>query len=201
MSHDQRISSDERSHWNRRYRESDAATRAPDRFLVEAFDGFIQPAFPEGGDALDVAGGAGRHAVYLAQRGWRVTLTDISEAGIAKAQAAARDGGVELQFLLGDTRHLEFGCKRFDLALGFYYLDRPTFPKMAQALRPGGLVVYQTFTREHRKFQTMGATKPTYFLDRQELRQAFPNFELLFYDEDSGERGLARLIAKKPVEL
>lgn len=205
-------SHERRARWDQRYHQSDAAPRPPDAFLMEAFNAFIHPAFPHAGDALDVAGGSGRHALHLAERGWRVTLTDISQAGLAKAQAAARQSGLSLRLLLGDTRQLDFGAACFDLALGFFYLDRPTLPKIARALRPGGLVIYQTFTSEHRKFATFGATKPSYFLRPQELRQAFPDFELLFYEEGavaspatSGlpllgaatEPGLARLVARK----
>ncbi len=190
--------SDARTHWDRRYRESDAAPRPADEFLVQAFTDFIQPAFPRPGEALDLAGGAGRHALYLAEHGWRVTLADISPAAIAQARASARRRRLSLTFLLGDTRELDFGREAFDLILGFFYLDRPAFPKIVSALRPGGLVIYQTFTREHRKFATMGVTRPTYFLHQQELRQTFAAFDLLFYDENSREPGLARLIARKP---
>lgn len=189
----------ERRHWNRRYKEAGAAQRAPDRFLMETYESVIGPAFPEPGDALDVAGGAGRHALYLAERGWRVTLADISEMALAQAQEEAAARSLSLQVLHGNTRQLDFGRERFDLVTGFYFLDRPTFAKISAALRPGGFVVYQTFTSEHRKYGVMGPTRSDYFLRPMELRGAFPGFELLFYDEQKRERGLAQLIARKPL--
>jgi len=199
MSEYESISGRERSHWNSRYEESNGAQRAPDLFLVESYERVIRPAFPAGGDALDVAGGAGRHAFFLAGQGWRVTLADISEIALAQAEEEARARKLPLTVLAGDTRLLDLGRECFDLVTGFYFLDRPTFAKIATALRPGGMVIYQTFTSEHRKYEAMGPTRGDYFLQPMELRGAFNGFELLFYDEYERERGLAQLIARKPV--
>ena len=70
---------DQRERWNEKYRTSPESWVEPDAFLPWAFRKFIQPAFPNAGRVLDVAGGAGRHALWLAQQGWDVTLIDISE--------------------------------------------------------------------------------------------------------------------------
>ena len=192
------IAGRERSHWNQRYEESTASRRAPDRFLVESYEQVIAPAFPQGGEALDVAGGAGRHALYLAAQGWQVTLADIAEIAIGQAQAEAAARGLTIQLLHGDTRELSFGQERFDLVVGFFFMDRPTLGKIADAVRPGGFVIYQTFTREHKKYEAMEETRGGYFLEPLELRAAFAGFELLFYDEHQRERGLAQLLARKP---
>jgi hypothetical protein len=57
--------------WNRRYVEGTHGTLAPDRLLIDAFDRYIEPLFPNAGCALDIAGGMGRHAIFLAQRAGR----------------------------------------------------------------------------------------------------------------------------------
>ncbi len=93
----------EREAWNQRYRAGSHVGRAPDPFLIRSCEEFIQPLFPSGGTALDVAGGAGRHAVYLAERAWRVTLADISESGVERARELAKHHDVALDFLTGDA--------------------------------------------------------------------------------------------------
>src|SRR5271166_4715690 len=80
-------SSNERERWNRKYRESPASWREPDPFLSLAFSRYIRPLFPAAGHALDLAGGAGRHAIWLARQGWEVTLVDIATVGIEQSPA------------------------------------------------------------------------------------------------------------------
>jgi len=112
----------ERDAWNQRYREGSHGGSGPDPFLIKSCEEFIQPLFPAGGTALDVAGGAGRHAVYLAERAWRVTLADISELGIERARDLAKRHGVTIDFLIGDARSMDFVRERFDLVMVCFYL-------------------------------------------------------------------------------
>ena len=68
---------EERQDWNRRYSDGSHASFEPDPFLNSAYDDFIQPLFPKSGSALDIAGGTGRHAIWLAELRWKVTVVDI----------------------------------------------------------------------------------------------------------------------------
>ena len=192
------MSSDaERAAWDRRYRQGSHSSREPDAFLVHAYEEFIGPLFPSAGAALDLAGGVGRHAIFLAQRGWHVTLTDISAVGIQRGRSAADKYQPCIDFVVGDARELS-ADQEFDLALVFFYLERELFPTIAKALRPGGLVIYKTYTCEHQKFSTKGLSHPMYFLDPNELLQAFPGFHVLHYHETVREKGIAELVARKP---
>src|SRR6266851_3745674 len=82
-------SSSDRARWNQKYRESPNSWLVPDAFLEQAFFEYVLPVFPQGGNALDIAGGAGRHSIWLAKRGWEVTLIDISEIGVEQARQNA----------------------------------------------------------------------------------------------------------------
>ena len=191
------MSEDERTSWNRRYREKSHLSLAPDPFLVQTYDEFIHPLFPRGREALDVAGGVGRHALFLAQRGWRVTLNDISEVGIDQAKAAADKRGLRgIEYVVCDTSEFNFGRARYDLVFVFFYLERSLFPKLRKALRPGGLLVYKTYTHEHRKYGR-GPAHPMYFLKDNELLHAFGDMRVLFYRETVKERGVAELVARR----
>ncbi|HEV8523196.1 MAG TPA: class I SAM-dependent methyltransferase [Terriglobales bacterium] len=95
-------SEEERARWNQKYADSSHTSLDPDPFLLEAHREFVAPLFPAPGAALEVAGGAGRHAIWLAQCGWQVTLVDISEVGTAKASENAAACGVRLRVETAD---------------------------------------------------------------------------------------------------
>ena len=78
------MEADERTLWNRKYSEHSHTSLEPDPFLVSAYSESIAGSAP--GSALDVAGGVGRHTLWLAERGWKVKLVDVSEIGIEFAR-------------------------------------------------------------------------------------------------------------------
>lgn len=187
---------DERQAWNQRYREGSHANFTPDAFLVSAYEEYVHPLFPGAGTALDVAGGLGRHAMWLGRRGWRVTVVDISEVAAQKALAKAGRGHVQLDFLVRDLTTYRLEPESFDLILVFFYLQRELFPALIRALKPGGVLLYKTYTKEHRKF-AKGPSNPMYFLDRDELLDAFRDLDVLYYRETVQEKGVAELVARK----
>lgn len=67
------------------------------RFL----DRYIRP----GDTVLDIGGGPGRYSVYLAERGCRVTLLDLSEGNVRAALGHAAEAGVAIEALQGDACH------------------------------------------------------------------------------------------------
>ena len=82
---------DEKTLWDKKHSERSHSSLQPDPFLVSAYDEFLFGTTP--GLALDVAGGVGRHSIWLAQRGWTVKLLDISEIGIQQAEENAKRTG------------------------------------------------------------------------------------------------------------
>src|SRR5437016_9900408 len=80
---------DERDLWSKKYSEGSHTSLEPDPFLLSAWSEFLKDVAP--GKALDVAGGVGRHSLWLAERGWKVKLVDISEIGIQMAKENAQN--------------------------------------------------------------------------------------------------------------
>ena len=189
----------DRAHWNQRYSEGSHEARKPDPFLVESYDEFIGTIFPEPGRALDIAGGTGRHTLWLASRGWKVTMLDVSDVGVERAkrdwerQKKAQGGNVE--FVVADLENHKIPRRAYDLVLVFFYLQCSLFPALKAALKPGGLLVYKTYTLEHRKFGR-GPTHPMYFLKPNELLKAFSSMQILHYRESIKEKGVAELVAR-----
>ncbi|MDQ3979531.1 MAG: class I SAM-dependent methyltransferase [Actinomycetota bacterium] len=125
--------------WNERYASSaQTFPLDPNRLVAEE----VSPLRP--GVALDLATGEGRHAVWLAARGWRVLAADFSAVGLAKAQSRARAAGLVISWALADVRRLRFPPATFDLVLAAFFAARPAerpalYPQVAASLRPGGM--------------------------------------------------------------
>jgi tellurite methyltransferase len=192
-----------RERWNKKYGEASAATwKVPDTFLPWAFSKYISPMFPHGGSALDFAGGAGRHAIWLAEQGWEVTLIDISDAGVDLARRSARLVASRVHFVVDDLTEFEASQTRFDLAMVFFYLDRRIFSEIVKSLRPGGLLVYKTNTVTPAP-QIGQSANPAYLLQAGELLQLLKPGEgmrILHHREDTSQRATAELVAQKEME-
>lgn len=195
---------DEKTLWNRRYAEGSRDSLEPDPFLVYAYGEFLAARPP--GMALDVAGGAGRHALWLAQRGWKVRLIDISEAGVALArkhaaealssQPSSREPLFEAEVMDLNSAP-DLGDSQYELVLVFFFLQRRLFPALIRALKPGGLLIYRTYTTEQQR-SSGRPTNPEYLLRPNELLQAFQSLRLLHYRERALEKAVAELVAQKP---
>lgn len=127
----------EREDWDRRWEERGFHC-ADDPVGVLA--GELEPLTP--GRALDLGCGAGRTALWLADRGWQVTAVDFSEVALA----IARRQGREVDWVLADVRAYEPGSEAFDLVLVLYMHfpaeeRRPLLERAARAVAPAGTIV------------------------------------------------------------
>jgi rhodanese-related sulfurtransferase len=136
----------------------------PSSWLVKNAD-----LLPRSERVLDVACGSGRHALLLGAAGFRVHAVDRDTEAISRLADTARRLGLDLQAEVVDLEKepadLDEGA--YGTILGFHYLHRPLFPALVRALRPGGILLYETFTREQARHG--GPHNPTYLLEPGEL--------------------------------
>jgi rhodanese-related sulfurtransferase len=172
---------------------------APSRFLVENFD-----LLPKG-LALDLAMGEGRHAIYLASRGYDVDGVDVDAGAVARARASARRLGAPIRAILGNVEDGTYilPIEAYDVIVVFRYLHRPLFHDIRDGLKPDGVVVYQTFTTDQPRFGR--PHDPAHLLRPGELREVFEDWEILTYREGVERDGpggapqaLAGIVARKP---
>ena len=193
---------DEKASWNKKYSEGSHSSLEPDPFLVSAYAEFLFGTSP--GLALDVAGGVGRHSIWLAQRGWRVKLLDVSEIGIKLAQENAKKTETT-SLITTEIRDLntsqDLGRAQYDLVMVFFFLQRELFPALAAAIKPGGHLIYKTYTAEQQRFGggrfNSGPSHPMFLLEPNELLRAFSNMRVLHYHETIQQKGVAELVARK----
>jgi len=154
------------------------------------------------GPILDLACGAGHNGIYLAKKGFPVVLCDKSDTSLQKAGALAHREGVKVAFWQvdleqGKANPLEGDCYRAILV--FRYLHRPLIPCIRKAVKGGGLLFYETFTREQARF---GRPKnPDYLLKSSELKGFFEDWKIHHYFEgilDEPRRAIAQIICQKP---
>jgi SAM-dependent methyltransferase len=192
-----KIPDDERRRWNRKYREAPEAWLIPDLFLERAFSQYILPHFRHGGSALDLAGGAGRHAIWLAKQGWKVTLIDISETGVEQARQNAGPLAPHIHFVVDDlTRFQASQTATFEVVMAFFYLDRKVFSEIVRAVRPGGLLIYKTHTLAQAQLPG-GPKNPAHLLEPGELLQLASGLRVLHYQERVAKKATAELVARK----
>lgn len=177
----------DRERWNAKFVGGEAQLTDPDPFLIEVCAD-LRP-----GSALDIAGGAGRHAIWLTRHGWQVVLSDVSDEGIAIATQRCAEAGVHVDLRresLDETIVWATGAGvHFNLITVFWFLARDYFDEIPKLLAPGGLLVYKTYTSENARFA--GGKSTQYALHPDELRTAFPALENILYREAEGVSELA----------
>jgi FolB domain-containing protein len=140
------------------------------------------------GRALDLAAGQGRNALYLAQEGFEVEAWDRDEQGLQALAAKARARGLSVRTRVVDLeREPSIPVETFDLVVLMYYLQRNLIPSIIQSLRPGGIVVYETFLIDnHLRFNH--PRHPEYCLEHNELLSLFSKLRILAYREGQDDR-------------
>lgn len=135
---------------------------------------------PPGGRVLDVASGAGRNAVWLAQQGFRVTAVDRDAEALAILANLAPRAETQVHDLEQDG--WPYSSERFDAIVVCRYLHRPLLPYLVQNLAHGGVLIYETFMQGHEQY---GRPKNTDFLlKNNELFDFFkPMMKIVAYEE------------------
>ncbi len=198
------MTANEQQSWNQRYLAGEFGYREPDAFVTEGHKNYLQPLLPAGSAGIDLAGGAGHHAVWLAQQGWRMVLADWSEAAlaIAREKAAALPADNTLETVQGAaldvlTRFQEQE-RRFGFVLVSFFLDRAVLPLLPRVLAPGGLLLYRTYTVDNERLgNPRGPRNPEYLLRSQELLEVYRDMKILHYNETVANKGVAELIAQR----
>lgn len=192
------MAGDIRVKWDRRYGQSPWPT--PVKVLLD-----YQHLLPEQGIALDLACGLGANALFLAEQGLRVEAWDLSSVAIERLREKATVLNLDVQPRVRDVTALEWPRSVYDVIVVSRFLCRPICSLIQAALRPGGMLFYQTFVRN--KVAQVGPSNLDYLLVENELLHLFPDLILRTYREEGqqgdilrGWRNEACLVGQKPLE-
>ncbi len=185
-----------RTDWDAKYRVAAVPIPEPDRFLCKA-----RPHLPHGAGtrAADLACGGGRHALRLAQWGLATTAIDYSSEALRLCRDRAALAGVTLETARKDLEspEVDLGSDIYDVVAVFNFLHRPLIPHMKEAVKPGGVIVYKTYTQLQLRFGT-GPRNPKFLLGQGELLELFADFRHLLYLEECETDATAALVAQRP---
>lgn len=178
--------------WDAKYAAVDEVPREPSAVL-SSLDGLL----PKSGKALDVAGGAGRNAIWLAQRGLNVTIADVSLRGLELAAERAIASGVSFTKLHTDLEEAPFPAGPWDMILSVCDLWRPLYAVYPQVLSPGGLLLIIQPTKKN--LERHPKPPAGFLLNDGELPGLVSGLEILHYTEGWQEDGRhdAVVVARK----
>lgn len=188
-----------RERWRQRY--LDAETLGQPCDLLRACEHLL----PADGCALDLACGMGGNAALLAARGLETHAWDYADSAVERIRELAAQIGLTIHAEARDVFANPPDPASFDIIVVSRFLERALCPAIAAALRPGGLLFYQTFTRD--KLGDIGPSKADFLLAPNELLRLFSGLRVVHYREDSrygdldrGERSEAWLVAARDAE-
>ncbi len=187
------MSEADRVKWETRYSVGRGYEAEPDPFIVEEGVRYL----PEVGRAVDLAGGVGRHALWLASRGLTTTLADISPTALTIAASRASALGLPLDTVVVDLDDA-FPAGPWDVILVSFFLVGDRMPSLVDSLAPGGvLILVHPTTSNLERFARPSAR---WLLRDGALDEGVPGLETQFHEEGWGPRGRheVRFIGQKP---
>lgn len=169
--------------WDNRYQQSDAEPNAASALKENLH------LLPKNGRALDLACGLGGNAILLSLNGLAVEAWDISPVAIEKLNAIHPEIKTEAIDITPDS----LPENSFDVIVVSYYLDRELAPAIINALKPNGLLFYETFNQNQ---LGRGPSNPDYRLKNKELLKLYKALKIIYYREEPDE-DVAMLVARK----
>lgn len=175
--------------WNRKYMAGDFP-KQPSQ-IVQQF--YRQAPM---GQALDIAAGSGRNAVFLAKQGFKVAALDISDKALA-----GLDKHPNLMPACVDFDRFDLPMNRYGLILNIRFLHRRLFPQIIEGLTDGGVLIFETYLIGKDE-ESQSHHRRNFMLRPNELLHSFLPLRIIYYQEsisgDSEEgRPVASLVAIK----
>lgn len=177
------MSEQDRHRWNEKYSRNEHSSPEPSRIIMEAACYLPN----KKGRALDVAGGTGRHSLWLAKRGWEVTLADLSDEALRVARERASSASLRLNVQQIDLEHDPFPQGPWDLIVCVHYLWRPLFLDICKHLSRGGRLFFLQPTRINLERNDKPSVR--FLLEEGELPELASDLVVVHYAEGWLEEG------------
>ena len=183
--------------WDKYYDSNIKGSPSPSEVLH-----FNQHLLPVKGNALDLACGYGSNAICLAMNGLKVSAWDISKIALEKLSLRSKEFDFIISCEIRDVLQQPPEPDTFDIIVVSKFLDRKLIKHIRHAIKPNGLIFYQTFIKD--RIIKSGPENPNYQLNENELLDFFEDWKLIFYREEGmignlsrGFRNQAMIISQK----
>ena len=189
------MSKQDRDKWNQRYAEDSYQKNNPVTLVSDWL-----PRVPVG-RALDVACGAGRNSLLLAQTGFDVDAIDISREGLDRARKSAVKQGLNINWIKHDLDEAYHYAENYSLIVVMWYVDLALIRKLCECLVPGGYLLCEEHLITDQ--DVIGPTSQIFRVATGALRKAVLGLEILKYEEsieplpEGGQVASARVVARK----
>ena len=189
------MSKQDRIKWNQRYAEDSYHKNNPVT-LVEDW----LPGIPVG-KALDMACGAGRNAIFLAQSGFQVDAIDISSEGLDQARQKAESQGLGINWIEHDLDQAFQFDADYDLIIVLWYVNLALVTRLCDCLAAGGYLLCEEHLITDQA--VIGPASLNYRVAPGDLIEAVSGVDVLLYEEsivinsEGDEVASARVVARK----
>ena len=133
------------------------------------------------GRALDVACGAGRNALFLAQAGYRVDAIDISPVGLNMARNKATDQGLSINWIEQDLDQVYQFDTDYNLILVMWFVNLELITRLCDCLAPGGYLLCEEHLITDQ--EVIGPNSPNFRVAPGDLLKAVSGLDVLMYQE------------------
>jgi len=189
------MSAEDRDKWNQRYAEDSYRKSNPVNLLSDWL-----PIIPVG-RSLDVACGAGRNSIFMAEAGFQVDAIDISREGLNETRKKADEQGLTLNLIEHDLDEPYPFDTDYDLIVVLWYVNLELITQLCECLAPGGYLLCEEHLRSEQ--EVIGPGNPDFRVAPGALREAVSALEPLLYEEsvepivEGGQVASARVVAQK----
>ena len=186
--------------WNEAYKNANISSAKPAQVLSENVH-LLPGSLLQSSHALDLACGRAGNAIFLAKQGFHVDAVDISPNVLESLESFVKQQSLSISCECRDIETKGLSDRKYDVIVVSYFLNRELFPQIIKALKPNGLLFYETWSQE--KVDNSGAINPDFRLQAGELLDLSQTLRPLFYREEGdqgdvskGSRNIAMLVAK-----
>jgi len=162
--------------WDAKYAQASLQTPANPSHVLKQHSRLL----PFKGQALELACGLGGNARFLAQCGLKTHAWDISDNALTILNNWASLNQMPIDPLITDLEQMILPYQQYDVIVVSRYLDRSLFADIENALKPNGLLFYQTFLGP---VQESAPSNPDFYCQTAEFNHAWPKLKTEIYGE------------------
>jgi len=186
------MSAEDRVRWDKIYRQRVKETYPNPNPILLQFTPAIES--DQKHTALDLAGGVGQDAIWLAKQGYIVDLMEISRVALQRARTEMTSQNIRnINLLQVDVDTIDLDPDAYNLVTVTRYLQRDLFAPIKSSVKSGGRVIYDTFNVRY--LELVPEFNKKFLLGIGELRSYFNNWQILHEEEEDHN---SRIVAVKP---